>query len=157
MVRGHVGQDRLLVQVVADERRHERIERLVVDDAVADGIGHGHGARADGGHQAGHTEQGVVLEEDRVDRLVVDASVDDVDLLEAARGAHQDPPVLDHEIASLDQLDAHLAGEEDMLEVGRVEDPGCQHDDHRLAGRRRRQLPEGAQQRRAVMVDGRTR
>ena len=51
-----------------------------------------------------------------------DASVDDIHLLEAARGAHVDPPVLDHEVAPLDQLHAHLARQEDVLEVGGVED-----------------------------------
>ena len=63
--------------------------------------------------------------------------------------------VVDDEVAALDELDAHLASEERVLEVGGVEHAGREHDD--ASGRLR---PAGAtcrsafEQRRAVVVDG---
>jgi hypothetical protein len=42
---------------------------------------------------------------------------------------------LDHQVAALDDRDAHLAGEEGVLEVGAVVDAGRQQDDVRLVER----------------------
>ena len=41
--------------------------------------------------------------------------------------------VLDEEVAALDKLDAHLVGQEDMLEIGGVVAPRRQHHDGRIA------------------------
>ena len=58
--------------------------------------------------------------------------------LQALRGLHLQRAVDDHEVLALDQLDAHLVGEERVLEVGAVVDAGRQHDDGRLAVEARR-------------------
>jgi hypothetical protein len=55
------------------------------------------------------------------------------------RGAHVDDAVVDEEVLALDQLDAHLLGEEGVLEVGAVERAG--REQHH---RRDRRTPAGA-------------
>ena len=44
-----------------------------------------------------------------------------------------DASVAADQVASLDELDAHRAGEQRVLEVGRVVDAGREHDDGRVA------------------------
>ena len=52
---------------------------------------------------------------------------------ETVDGAHVDAVVVDDdEIAALDQLDAHLLGQEGVLEVGRVVDTGGEHHHRRI-------------------------
>ena len=58
----------------------------------------------------------------RVEEVVVDAPVDDVDLAVALGGAHVDGVVAAEQVTALDQLDAHLPGQQRVLEVGRVVD-----------------------------------
>ena len=69
----------------------------------------------------------------RVEELVVDPAVHDVHGLVTRRRAHEDAVVAAHEVATFDQLDAHLAGEERVLEVRRVVHAGREHDDVRFA------------------------
>jgi hypothetical protein len=49
--------------------------------------------------------------------------------IEAVGGAHEDPAFAHHEVAALDDGDAHLPGEEAVLEVGAVVDAGGEEDD----------------------------
>ena len=58
-------------------------------------------------------------------------TVDDVDAVKATRRAHVDAAVLHEEVTALDELDAHLLGEERVLEVRRVVDARCEDDDGR--------------------------
>ena len=110
----------LLAEVEADHLRHERVDRLVVGDAGADRVGERHVAGPVGVEQAGHAEQAVLAEGERVEEVVVDAAVDHVDALHAPRRAVEDAVAVDDQIARLDELDAHLPAEERVLEVGRV-------------------------------------
>jgi len=49
----------------------------------------------------------------RIDEVVVDATVDHVDLARALRGAHVDELVLDEQVAAFDQFDAELVGQDE--------------------------------------------
>ena len=126
------------LQVVADHVGHERIDALVVGDAGADAVGQRDVAGAVGVDQARHAEHAVGPEGQRVEEIVVDAAIDHVHPLQAARGAHVDAVLIDDQVAALDQLDAHALGEEGVLEVGRVVDAGAQqhHASDRPAARR---------------------
>ena len=84
MVGRHVAEDRLLAEVEADHLRHVGIDRLVVGDAGADRVGERDVAGAVGVEQPGHAEQAVLPEGERVEEVVVDAPVDDVDALHAS-------------------------------------------------------------------------
>jgi hypothetical protein len=69
-------------------------------------------------------------------------------------GAHIDAVVLaDEEVAPLDQRHPHLAGEEDVLEIGRVVGARREQDDLRLAHVDRGDLVHRLMQARAVLVD----
>ena len=100
---------RLLVEVEADQVRHEGVDRLVVGDAGARRVRERDVAGAVGVHQARDAERAVAPEGERVEEVVVDAPVDHVDALAALGGAHEHVIVLDHQVAALDQRDAHLA------------------------------------------------
>jgi hypothetical protein len=72
-------------------------------------------------------EGGIRAESQRVKEGVVDAAVENVDLLVAFGGAHRDVAVDHAQILPLDQFHAHLVSQEGMLEIGRIIEPRCQH------------------------------
>ena len=117
----HVLQDRLLPEVEADHLRDVVVDRLVVGDARPDRVGDRDVARPVGADQARDAEQRVRAELQRIDEVVIEAAVHGVDALQAARRAHVEHVVADDEVGRLDELDAHLAGEERVLEVGGVQ------------------------------------
>ena len=83
--------------------------------------------------QPGAADQRVGTEVQRVQELVVDAPVDDVDALLAGRRAHVDDVLPAYEVATLDELDTHLTREERVLEVRGVVYARREHDDLRIA------------------------
>ncbi len=147
-------QDGIFGEVVLDDVGNVGVERLVVGDAGAEGVGEGDVAGAIGVEEAGDAEDGVAAEGERVDEVVVDAAVDDVDPAQAVGRAHVDDVVVDDEIAAFDQLDAHLAGEIGVLEVGGVEDAGREQDDVRLGSAFGGERAQGAEQQLRVLLDG---
>ena len=60
---------------------------------------------------------------------------------------------MDEQVAAFDERDAHLAGEERVLEVGGVADAWRQHDECRIGDVRRRQRAQRRQQRLPVLRD----
>ncbi len=148
-----IGQDGVLVQVIADDARHVGIDRLVVGDPGPRRVGQRHMAGAIGAHQARHAEQTVGAEHFGIDELVIETAIDGVDALEPAGGPHIDLVVfVDQQVGSHHQRHAHLARQEDMLEEGRIIDAGRQQHDLRIAfgpGRHRR---HGGVQADAVIV-----
>jgi hypothetical protein len=117
-------------------------------------IGDRHAAGAVGFDEAGHPDQGILAPEDRVEPVVVDPPVDDVDPAETAGRAHEDQVLVDHQVGSLHQLDAHLLGEVEVLVVGGVVDPGCQQHHRRLGDPFGREPAEVAEQVVAVALHG---
>lgn len=117
----HVVQQRVFAEVEADHVRHVGIDRLVVGHPGTDRVGQHQVAGPVGGQQAGHAEQRIRVERQRVEEGVVDPSVDHVHRLRSGRRAHVDPLVADEQIGAFDQFHAHLAGEEGVFEVGAVE------------------------------------
>jgi len=152
-VRVHVGQDRILVEVVADDRRDQRVHGLVVRHPVAEPVGDCDVARPVGVHQAGHPDERFLAPEDRIEPLVVEPPVDDVDGPQAARRAHEDLVLVDHEVGAFHQLDAHLLGQVQVLVVGGVVDPGGQQHDRRVIDPRRREPAEVAKKLMDVAFD----
>ena len=64
--------------------------------------------------------QGVGAELERVDVVVVDPAVDDVDRHLALGGAQEDVGAVAHQVAPLDQVHAHQAGQQGVLVEGGV-------------------------------------
>ena len=113
-------EDRVLAQVVADHGRHVGVDELVVGHAVAHAVGDGHPAgpgRVDDA-RAAHQRLGPELQ--RVEVVVVDAPVDHVDRHLALGGAQEDVGAVAHQVAALDQVHAHEAGQQRVLVEGRV-------------------------------------
>jgi hypothetical protein len=150
----HVGQDGIFVEVVADHVGHVGVDRLVVGEAGAEGVGHGDVAGAIGVEQARAAERRIGAEDERIAEVVVDAAIDDVDALEAVGGAHVDDVVVGDQVAAFDQIDAHLAGEVGVLEVGGVEDARREQHDIRLGAALGRQRAQRGQQQLRIVLDG---
>ena len=85
---------------------------------VPERVEHGHPAAPDHLEQAGHPEQRVGPQLDRVAPLVVHPSDDHVDRVEAGQRPQPDPVVLDHQVPALDQGVAEVGGQVGVLEVG---------------------------------------
>jgi hypothetical protein len=133
------------------------VDRLVVGDAGADGVGQRHVAGAVGVEQARHAEHGILAEGQRIEEVVVDAAVDHVHPARALGGAHEDRVVAHEEVVALDQFDAHLLGEEGVLEIGAVELARRQHHDVRIAHARGATERRLSQQQVGVVLDRRDR
>ncbi len=149
-----VGQQRLLAEVVLDDRRHVGVDQLVVADSVADRAGDHHVACAGGVEQPRHPEHRVRAELHRIEEVVVDAPVDDVDLTLPFGGAHVDLVVPAEEVTALNQLDPHLPGEKRVLEVRGVVDARSEHDDRRIGLVGGGRLAQRAQQMRRIVTYG---
>ena len=146
--RRDVGDQRLFVEVVADELGHERVHDLVVGDADARRVRERDVARPPRAHEPAHAERGIGAEHFGVEEEVVDAAVDHVDAHEAVDRAHVDAVVaVDDEVLALHEVRAHLLRERRVLEVRGVEDARREHRDHRRVARARRE--RGEQRRRA--------
>ena len=103
-----VGQQRLLAQVVLDDRGHIGIDEFVVAHPVADGAGDHHVAGPGGVEHAGDSEHRIGPEMHGVEEFVVDTPVDHVDLPLTLGGAHVDDVVAAEQVRTLDQFHAHL-------------------------------------------------
>ena len=128
-----VADDGRLAEIEADHLGDVGVDRFVVGDAGADGIGDGDAAGAIGGEQAGDAEHGVGAEHQGIEEVIVDAAVDDIDALRALGGAHEHRFVAHEQVLAFDQFDAHLLREEGVLEVGAVVGAGGQQH-HRGVG-----------------------
>ncbi len=91
----------------------------------------------------------------RVEEVVVDAAIDDVDALRALRGPHVDEAAAHEQVLAFDQLDAHLLREERMLEVRAVVRARSQHHDHRCGDAGGCDAREVFEQPVRVVLDGR--
>ena len=149
-----MGRIGIFVEVVADDARHIGVERLVVGQAGAEGVGHRDVAGAIRVEQPGTAQRRVGAEDQRIAEVVVHAAVDHVHALEAVGGAHVDNVVVGDQVAALDQVDAHLPREVGVLEVGGVEDSRREQHDIRLRTTLGRQRAQRGQQQLRIMLDG---
>ena len=152
-VRLDVRQNRLFVEIETNNRRHVRIDRLVVGDACADGVHNRHVARPISVEQAGHAKPRVWPERQRIDKIVVHAPINHIDAAQPGRGPHVHNVVVHDEVASFDELDAHLASKKRVLEVRRVEDAWRQQHNRRIAPVARGERPQCRQEGLTIMID----
>ncbi len=95
-----------------------------------------HAAGAQGAQQARDAQERIRPHRQRIEEGIVDPAVDHVDPLRAARRAHEDAALVDEQVGALHQLDAHLVGQEGVLEIGAVVVAGRQQHDVGLMARR---------------------
>jgi len=89
----------------------------------------------------------------RVQEVVVDAAVDDVDAALPLRRAHPDRVVPAGQVAALHELDPHEPGQQGVLEVRAVVDAGGEHHHDRLRGAHRGSGLQRGQQPLRVVAD----
>ena len=80
----------------------------------------------------GQPSRRVGAELQRVEPVVVDPPVDDVDRPPAVGGVHVDAVAPAEQVAALDELDPHEPGEQGVLEVGGVVHAGGEDHDERV-------------------------
>jgi hypothetical protein len=148
-----IGEHRRLVEIITDDSRHVGVNGLVVGDASADRIRQRNIACIISAHQTGDAQLAVGPEHLGVEEVVIDPAIDYVDPAQPTDRAHIDTVVLDGEVAPLDQRHPHLAGEEDVLEIGRVVDARREQHDLRIAAGHGSDLAHGGHQLHAVIVD----
>ena len=141
-------------EVVADHARNVGVDRLVVGESGAEGVGYSDVAGAIGVEEARASQSRVAAEDERIAEVVVDAPVDDVDALEAVGGAHVDDVVVGDQVAAFNEIDAHLAGEISVLKVRGVEDAGREQNDVRLGTAFGRERAQRGEQHLRVVLDG---
>ena len=149
----YVGEYRLLCQIVADHVGDVGVDALVVGDAGSGRVDEGDVAELVGVHEAGRAEQRVGAEDEWVYEVVVDAAVDDIDTAQALRGPHVDEPVVDQQVAPLDQFRAELLGQEYVLVEGGVVDSGSEQGDDGVGAPFRGQLLQGPEEDLPVVFD----
>ena len=143
----HVLDHRLLAEVEAHQVRHVAVDQLVVGHAVAERVRDRHVPGPGRVHHSGDSEHRVGPELHRVDELVVHPAIDHIHRALTLGGPHPDPAGGADQVAALDQLHPHRAGQPGMLEVGAVVDAGGEHHHDRLlhpgrgAGPKRSQQP----------------
>ncbi len=130
--RADVCNEGFLAKVETHHVRHIRVDGLVVRDSGADGVGDRHVSGAIDGQKSRNPERRIGPERQRIEEVVVDTTIDDVDPLRALSGAHVDHVIANEEVLPLDQLDSHLLGQEGVLEVGAVVGAGRQQDHGRV-------------------------
>ena len=153
LVRGYVRQDRLFIEVVADHRRHECVDDLVVRHAGPGRIRQPDLAAAPGAEQSLHANHRIVVERLRVEVEVVDPAIDDVDAFQPGdRLLVHAVVVADHQVGTQAELRAHLLSEVRVLEVSGVVDARRQHHDFGATATARRQRGQAVEQLRWVVV-----
>lgn len=150
----HVGENRFLGEVVADEVGDVGVEELVVGDPVADRVRECDVPGLGGVHDARAADHRVGAEVQRVEEVVVEPPVYDMDGHLAARGPHPHPVVAAGEVVPHHQLHAHQPGEQGVFEVGGVSRPRGEDHDPGILRARGRGGPQSGQQSPRVPVDG---
>ena len=143
----------MLAEIELDHARQVAIHGLVVGDAGAERIGKHHPAGADDRQQTRYSECRLRVEGERIHESIVDPAIDDVDLDRAFGGAHPHIAVAHEEIAAFDQLDAHLLGEEHVLEISAVVAAWREQHDHGSVGVARRNGAQVFQQALGIIAD----
>ncbi len=152
-VRFDVVQEGIFAEIVLDDVRNKSVDGFVIGHAGAERVGQRNVAGAVGIEQAGAAENGVGPEGERVDKVIVDAAINHVDAAQAAGRSHVANVVVDHQIATLDQLDAHLTSQVRVLEIGGVEDTGREQHDVGFGAALRGKRAQRAQQHLGVVLD----
>ena len=147
----HTGQNGLLIHVVAYHIGNVGIDAFVVGDARAGCVNQGHVAEFVRVQQAGHAKKGIRTKDQRIEKVVVDTPVDDVDTPEAGCGAHVDKPVVHQEISAFDQRRPDLTGKKHMLVERRIVNARRQQNDAWIGPPLRRELDKGFAEKSPVM------
>ena len=112
-----IRDEQLLVQQTPGERRQEGEERRRLDRAGAERIGNRDVAGARRLDEAGHAEDGIRAQFQRVAPGIVHAADDHIHALQALEGFQEDAAVAHGQIVALDQLVAEIAREVGVLEI----------------------------------------
>jgi hypothetical protein len=127
------GRTGFLAEAVPDETGDVGVERLVVGDAVAEGVGGSDRARLRGARGARAADHRVGPEAQRIGEVVVETPVHDVDRHLDARGPRPGPVAAADRIVPLHELQGHESCRQGVFEVRGVAGTGREDNDARVA------------------------
>jgi hypothetical protein len=107
-----------------------------------------------GVEQAGRAQGRIPPEGQRVDEVVVDAAIDDVDPAQAGGRAHEHMVVMDDQVATFDQRHTHQSRKVGVLIIGRIVDARRQDHDLRIGAMIAGHALEGRQQQVGIPLYG---
>src|SRR5262249_52129575 len=110
-------------------------------------------ARAIGVKETRNPEDRIGSERQRIQKVVVDTPIDDIDAAQPGRRPHVDDVVVNYQVAPFDQLYSHLARQKRMFIRGGVEQTRSQQQDRRIGAVLGSESPQSRQQRLSVMID----
>src|SRR3954463_15183725 len=79
----HIGENCVLAKIVLNDFWNIGVDDLIVRDASSRSVRQSNTARAVDVHQSGHAKEGIRPECGRVQKVVVNSAIDDVDALKA--------------------------------------------------------------------------
>ena len=132
---GDAGQREFFAEHFPAKGIEKREQRRSFDGPAPELVGERDALVVGGVHEAGHAEQGVAVQFERIAERGVDAADNRIDAAEAADGAQEDLGIARGEIGALDEGEAEVAGEVGVFEIGLVRRSGREENDARfLAG-----------------------
>ena len=122
-----VGNDIILAQIVFDHFGNIGIDDFIIGHPGSGCVDHGDAPGFVHLEEAGYAEQGIGIKYLGIKKVVVNATIQNIDSLKPFGRPHLDRPIDNHQIPSLDQFLAHLLGQKGVFIVGRVIDAWGQH------------------------------
>src|SRR5262249_6236051 len=116
-VRGNVFEYWFFAKVITNHCGNVSVNCLVVCDAGADGVCNRDITDAPGIEDAGATQHRRRIKRKRIQKVVIDATIDDINVLKSFRGSGVDLVVMHYQVTTFYYLDTHLTGKKSMFEV----------------------------------------
>ncbi|MNC03403.1 hypothetical protein D3C75_508100 [compost metagenome] len=129
---GHIPDNRLFLQIIADHVGHIGVHGFIVSHTGARSIHNGHIAGPVSIHYSRHPQHGGRIKSKRVQIIVINPAVNHIHLGQSAQPADEYLVVHHHQIPPFHQMDAHLLGQEGMLIIGGVVFAGRQESNDRV-------------------------
>ena len=148
--RVHIADDGRGSQVKADHLGHIGVDGFIVRHAGADGIGDGNASGAIGCEQPRNSQHGIGPKHQRVQEIIVDTPVDDIDPLRALGGAHEHRLVAHEQILPFHRRCPSAAPGRRVRSSVRCKLRGQQH---QWIGDARGAMPQAIQEHIGVMID----
>src|ERR1700730_9006565 len=127
--RRNIGKNGVLIEIVPDHLRNEVIGHLVVRDASANRICKAHISSPIGVYDAGNAQQGILPKYRRIEKIVIDSTVNYVDPPKPLRCLHHEIAILHHQICPHDDFNTHRSGKKGVLKISGVVNSRRQQDD----------------------------
>jgi len=120
----HIWQDRFFIQVVFDDLGDISINHLVIRHPASRRIGQCDVPGLIGSHETRHPQQRILAKNFRIEEVVINPAIDDIDLLEPFRGPHPDAVIKHDQVIPDHQFRPQLLRQKTVFKISGIEGPG---------------------------------